>query len=779
MKATDRFAGTARRLAILVAFLVGGSSALAQPPAGKVIVADVIPVGNHQMPTQRITGILKTRPGNEYSQSTVDEDVRTLYQTNAFRTVEARWQDAGNGRVVVYFMLTEHPNRIEEIRYEGARHISKEDLESTTGLRIGQPLSPTANQVAARAIERKFVQEKGYLFARVDLVEGDKPNDKRVVFRITEGSTVKISSIEFTGVEFVTPQRIRTQVQSSSAIIGIGGEYNPLMVESDVGKLVEYYKTFGFHDVRVSRELQWEKDLSRVKLVFHIEEGRRYRLGTMQIDGPPGTPIDQLSTLMLGTEGEWYDNNKVKANSTLFKDFDGYRGKDAIVKTNLDYQGNGVVNVNYEVTERQPATVGQVIIVGNKTTRQNVILRQVPLYPGQLLTYPDLRVAEANLARLNIFEMDQEKGIHPTVEVLDPDGPNPVKDILINVNETRTGSLMFGLGVNSDAGLTGSVVLNERNFDITRIPTSWDDLLSGSAFRGAGQEFRVEAVPGQYIQRYTTSWREPFLFDSPWSLSLSGYYYQALYNEYEEARTGFRATLGRRIFDYWQISETVRVEGVGVDNVTFGAPPQISDYQGRHFLIGGKTTLTRDTRDSFLRPTSGNHFEVSGEYVGGDYAFPVLNLEDDQYFTLYQRADNSGKWVLALRSQTSWAGDEAPVYERFYAGGYHSMRGFEFRGVGPDVNGFKVGGDFMTLNSAEVQIPILPNDALYGVAFLDTGTVESKVDLKNYRVAAGFGLRIVVPMLGPVPIALDFGFPLHQAPTDNKQVFSFWLGFFN
>ena len=209
----------------------------------------------------------------------------------------------------------------------------------------------------------------------------------------------------------------------------------------------------------------------------------------MEIHGPPSTPIDQMSTLLQGVEGNWYDNNLVKANSELFKNFDGYRGKDALVKTNLDYKDDGIVNVDYEVTERQPATVGQIIIVGNKTTRQNVILRQIPLYPGQILTYPDLRVAEANLARLNIFEMDQEKGIHPTVEVMDPDGPNPVKDILVNLNETRTGSLMFGVGVNSDAGLTGSIVLNERNFDITRWPTSWDDLLSGQAFRAPARSF--------------------------------------------------------------------------------------------------------------------------------------------------------------------------------------------------------------------------------------------------------------------------------------------------
>jgi outer membrane protein assembly factor BamA len=152
-------------------------------------------------------------------------------------------------------------------------------------------------------------------------------------------------------------------------------------------------------------------------------------------------------------------------------------------------------SLDHDVAEKQPPMVGQIIIIGNTITRHSVILDQIPLYPGQLLTYPDLRVAERNLQRLNIFENDPKKGIHPTVEVLDPDGPNPVKDILVTVREAKTGSMLFGLlGVNSDAGLTSSIVLDERNFDILRFPTSLDDLFSGRAFRGAGQKLRVEFV---------------------------------------------------------------------------------------------------------------------------------------------------------------------------------------------------------------------------------------------------------------------------------------------
>src|SRR5262249_45045982 len=145
----------------------------------------------------------------------------------------------------------------------------------------------------------------------------------------------------------------------------------------------------------------------------------------------------------------------------------------------------------------------QIIIVGNDRTRQNVILRQVPLFPGQVLTYPDIKLAERNLARLGIFEASQDGAVRPTITVMDnpmmPD--SPFKDILINVQETSTGSLMFGVGVNSDSGLTGSIVLNERNFDLFRLPNSFEDFINGTAFRGAGQEFRVEAVPGTQLQR--------------------------------------------------------------------------------------------------------------------------------------------------------------------------------------------------------------------------------------------------------------------------------------
>ena len=337
---------------------------------------------------------------------------------------------------------------------------------------------------------------------------------------------------------------------------------------------------------------------------------------------------------------------------------------------------------------------------------------------------------------------------------------------------------MFGLGVNSDAGFTGSVVLNERNFDILRYPTSLEDAISGNAWRGAGQEFRLEAVPGTQVQRYMVSFREPFLLDSPYSLTTSGYFFQRYFNEYSEERLGARVTLGRKVSDFWSVAATVRAETVKVGNVVPFAPDDYLSVVGDTFQVGVRGGVTYDDRDSVLRPTKGQNAELSYEQVLGDRVFPLINFEFNKYWTVAQRADGSGKHVVAFHNQTGWAGSNTPGYERFFGGGFRSIRGFQFRGVGPDVNGFKVGGDFLFANSIEYQMPIRASDQVFLVGFVDSGTVSTKInDLETYRVSAVVGIRFTVPMLGPVPIALDFGFPIIKGKFDQEQVFNFWMGF--
>jgi outer membrane protein insertion porin family len=188
MKAMDRFAFPACSAAgVLLAMLLGGIACLAQvpsPTAPRLVVADVIPQGNRIVPTERIMSIIKTRPGQDYRKDVINEDVRLLYATNQFANVLVQEQEAGDGKVIVYFIFAELPNYIQEIVYNGAKHVKVDELNTLTGLRKGAILNPIANKMACQTIVRHY-NDKGRPFASCDLVEGGQPGDTRVVFNIS------------------------------------------------------------------------------------------------------------------------------------------------------------------------------------------------------------------------------------------------------------------------------------------------------------------------------------------------------------------------------------------------------------------------------------------------------------------------------------------------------------------------------------------------------------------------------------------------------------------
>ncbi|MBY0229362.1 MAG: BamA/TamA family outer membrane protein [Gemmataceae bacterium] len=785
MHATDRNR-YARPLALGL-LLLGIGHALAQPPApasGKTLVSDVIVQGSRHVAAEHVVNQMATKVGKEYVPEMLQDDVRALVATRQWANVWADRKDDGPGRVKVFVYLKDLPSVVQRVEYVGNAKLSRDDLDALTGVRKGMPCNPTANKVACSRIVSRY-HEEGRLWASCRLRKGGELGDTEVVFDIVEGGIARIASIDFTGNTFVSSAVLRQRINSGAMFLRLplGGVYNPALLEHDTNVLLRYFREFGYLDAKVSREVRPNPESQTVAVVFHLREGTRYRVAERpKVHGARSVPVESLEVLTKQKAGDFYDQHKIDGDTARINDAIGYRGRQS--KTFADPvlipDRPGFVRVNYQVEEQGPARVGRIIIIGNERTDQRVILRQLPLYPGQTLSFPELRQAERNLARLNIFEASPDGAVRPTVTVQnDPLNPDsPWKNIIVNVNETSTGSLMFGLGVNSDAGFTGSIVLNERNFDLFRPPTSFEDLISGNAFRGAGQEFRLEAVPGTQVQRYMATFREPFLLDTPISLTVSGYYFQRYFNEYAEDRIGARVTLGTKLDDYWSASATVRAEQVGVRDVPAFAPSDYLDVRGSTYQTGVRAGLTHDTRDSVLRPTEGHLFDVGYEQVFGRRNFGLANLEFSQFWTVAQRADGSGRHVVAFHNSTGYATENTPVYERFFGGGFRSIRGFQFRGVGPDIGGFKVGGNFMFTNSLEYQLPVQAGDKVFLVGFVDSGTVSSRIDKwDTYRVSAGFGLRISVPMLGPAPLALDFGFPIVRGRGDREQIFNFFMGF--
>jgi outer membrane protein insertion porin family len=353
-------------------------------------------------------------------------------------------------------------------------------------------------------------------------------------------------------------------------------------------------------------------------------------------------------------------------------------------------------------------------------------------------------------------------------------------DIVTQVDEGPTGRLMFGVGASSFQGLSGSLILHESNFDITAIPKSWGELFSGQAFRGGGQDFRIELTPGTVYNRAVVSFYDPYLFDLPVGFGTSAYAFNRVYADWTESRAGGRFSIGRQFGTQTYADVAFRVENVDFYSFRFPAPADYLAAAGHTTLATIRPSLRFDNRNDPFAPNKGQYVELAFEEGWGTFTYPKFTAEGRQYFLLGSRPDGSGKRTLTTRGYFGVTGRDTPVYERFFAGDFRSMRGFAYRGVGPHVLGVNTGGVMELIGSVEYQFPWMANDKLQQVVFTDFGWVEPNYTLETFRMAVGTGLRIYLPqqMFGPLPLSFDLAFPVVKGPQDHVRYFNFFIGSF-
>jgi outer membrane protein insertion porin family len=349
-------------LLALLAALALAPSAFAQAPMGappappeppKQIVADVLIQGCRMVPSENVKNQLTTRVGREYVPETLQEDVRRLYAGRQFANVRADVRDLGRNRVTIIVVVQEYSSMVEKVAFLNNHALSNDDLEGIAGVRPGTPLNPQANRLACAAIVRRL-NEEGRPFASCTLLRGAHLADREVVFNIDEGPKVRVRDIRFTGNTFVRAAVLETHIQSARKFLGlpISGTYNAALAESDVHELTKYYRAFGFLDVRMNREVAYTHDAGEVTLVFHINEGVRYQVAASPIVlGVRPTSAAALEAFIKVKAGDYYDENKINADTGRVRDWFGYRGYDVRVTAVPVFLPDrpGFVAVHYEV----------------------------------------------------------------------------------------------------------------------------------------------------------------------------------------------------------------------------------------------------------------------------------------------------------------------------------------------------------------------------------------------------------------------------------------------
>ena len=373
--------------------------------------------------------------------------------------------------------------------------------------------------------------------------------------------------------------------------------------------------------------------------------------------------------------------------------------------------------------------------------------------------------------------------LNPLVQPFERGGnaPFPMNyaDLDVYVAETQTGRINFGGAYNSDNGIVGQFIVNETNFDITRFPRNFREIFDGTAWRGAGQQFRLEVVPGANLERYLVSFTEPYMLGTDYSFSMSAYLFTRQYFDWNEKRVGGRFSVGRRLTPDLSINAGLRLESVDIEDPRVGTSTKLNDALGTSNLFLYNVGLVRDTRDSAFQATEGSYLSLGYSQAFGDYSYARGDIDYRRYKLMYERPDGSGRHTVSFGTKVGFSGKSTPIFENYFAGGFSTLRGYDFRGAAPLDGGVRVGGAFQWLNTVEYMFPLTADDMIKGVLFCDYGTVEQSVEINsdNFRVAPGFGFRIQMPGAGiGAPLAFDFAFPVSSAPGDEEKVFSFYLG---
>ena len=566
---------------------------------------------------------------------------------------------------------------------------------------------PYALKADREALRAHYLDE-GYLFAGVRQETRNVEGGVDVLYHIEAGPKVKLETIKFEGNTDIPDGDILPVMMSlkGSSLLS-AGKYDPALLRSELLAVRELVRCKGYLDATVGHEILFDAPKERAYMVVRILEGPLYRISSLTIRGARVIPPAELAAAIKLHAGEPFAQEQLDKDIETIRNLYGRIGYiKAEVRVERVFSAAGpLASVALNVDEGEKYYVNKVVIRGNLKTQDHVIRRAVTLLPGDVANSAAIEETQKRLENLGYFTTsepgEKSEAVHVRfVDVIPPETsdvaePNAT-DVLVEVTEGNMGSITFGAGISSELGLIGNIRLTHRNFDATAFPQSWAELFRGEAFTGDGQQLVLSLTPGIIYNDYRFSWLNPSVWDSPYSIGFDAYLHDIFSNNnesefyYDERRVGASITIGRRFFKDLNVTLTPREEFVRLYDFSTNSPADALAEHGWHERRAVTLAADYDKRDNPFFTTSGYRLggavEMAGTIFGGDVNTLRETVEARQWWTVWDAPD-WGKHTLTVGAQAgiveSTDAGAVPIFDRFWMGGLGSLRGFEWRGVGP------------------------------------------------------------------------------------------------
>ena len=748
---------------LFAAFFILSFFVITEVCAQQDIVVAVRVKDNKSISEATILSKIKTKSGDVFNQDILNDDIKRLYAMGYFTDVSMDVEKYKQGFMIT--IIVEEKPIVEDIVFEGNKTISARRLKKDMQTKPGQMLN--YSKLSQDMADLKTLYTK-YGYYKVDMKYeiqmNENINSATVKIIINEKEKIKIRGVEIEGNNNVSSKVLLNMMQTKPAWWFIRqGFFDEQMLTSDMEKLKRYYQSLGYLDVSIVPEFSYDDDGKALYITLIIGEGERYSTGSITVQGNLVFPKEEIETRIQMVSGEPMNYGELRVDMDRIKEFyyqKGYMNVEIDVDRNLNPTTNQV-DLAYNINAHEIVYVGTIDIKGNTKTKDIVLRRELRIYPGERFDGDSIRRSKERLYNLGYFEdiyFDTEQS----------DDPN-VRNLVINVKETKTGEFAFGGGYSSIDEFIGFVQITQRNFDILNFPY----------FTGDGQYFVLRANVGNIKRDFELSWTEPWIFDYPLSFGFDGYNRTHTRSTevgygYKEVRSGGDLRFAKEFGERFKTDLTYKLEQVNITDLSADATEDLVKERGANWISAASLGLTYDARDNMYVPKKGYLAQLivenAGGFLGFDKNFYKFYLSTSYYYTFFD------KLVMEVKGRAGVANsygssDDVPIYERFYSGGANTIRGYRERRVGPRDPGSNdpIGGNATAIGNIEFTYPIYER-MIKGAIFYDVGNVWSEMGdffQGGFKQGIGLGVRVKTPI---GPLKLDAGYPLSENHDDDKKI---------
>ena len=785
-------------------------------------IASIEVAGNRRVGRDDVLSYLREKPGHLFKVDNLTGDVHALWDSGFFEDIQVDLTTNDKG-VVLRFMVREKPN-IKEVTYSGNEELDNDKLNEVVEIKPNTILSLPAVRRSIHKIKDAYA-EKGFFLADVDYeIVAQRDNEVTVKFKVTEHQPVTVRRVTFIGNDHVSDDELRDGMQTGNGgffSFGSGGPYRQDVFERDVLLLSALYYDKGYLSVQIGTpRVMLTPDREGIDIAIVIHEGPRYKIRQLRIyerdnEGKEVEPLGGRRALRLmihEQSGDFFNRaeliKELQSVRTLYRDA-GFANVEAEPETELD-PVHEQVDIVVPIKRGPPVHIERIEVKGNTKTRDKVVRREVVVQEGDLFSETGLEVSKRRVTALGFFER---------VDVSTEQGSSPDKIVVnIEVTEKPTGTFQVGAGFSSIESFIATAQVQQANL------------------LGNGQSLALQAQVSALRQLITLRFFEPYFLDSLWNMSSELYDTQYVFPDFSRRSVGGSLTFGYALINPWLrlgVTGTLEWDSVNTspsNSTFFGATPGfVSVFQqlplanlfnsGR--VVSIRPTITYDTRDNRLFPTSGIFLQLSTELsanaLGSQFNYIRNHYVGRFYYPLGGGNGMPGSgFVLKLNTDvgliTSPDPQGVPIFQRYFLGGILDVRGFYLRSIGPRLpltssldpnaapisNGANIGGNLDAYENFELEFPIIDKVGIRGVVFFDAGNswnTESQFcsttpapqfdrvvqpcfsasSLAYLRTSTGFGIRWFSP-LGP--LRFEWGFPLMPLPYENHSDFEFTIGNF-